>query len=68
MDTDKIQAIENLIRVFARDFPRRNHIIIVDMTTGSYRVDEMLSQEIRKRDSERIIVQVLDQRTSRVRL
>jgi hypothetical protein len=34
-----------LIAVFARDFPRRNHVILVDMTTGTYRVDEMLFQE-----------------------
>jgi hypothetical protein len=46
MDTDKKKAIEKLIEVFAREFPRRNHVILIDMSTGSYRVDEMLSQEI----------------------
>ena len=57
MDKEKIEAIEHLIRVFSREFPRRNHVILVDMTTGSYRVDEMLSQEIRERNSEKLVVQ-----------
>jgi hypothetical protein len=48
MEPEKEKAIEKLIDVFARDFPRRNHIIIVDMSSGSYRVDEMLVQEIRR--------------------
>ena len=46
MDTEKKNAIDRLIQVFGREFPRRNHVILVDMSTGSYRVDEMLSQEI----------------------
>lgn len=46
MDSDKEEAIQRLIEVFARDFTKRNHVILVDMTTGSYRVDEMLAQEI----------------------
>lgn len=50
MDTEKKKAIDNLIQLFAREFPRRNHVILVDMSTGSYRVDEMLSQEIRERE------------------
>ncbi len=57
MDKDKIEAIENLIRVFSCEFPRRNHIILVDMTTGRYRVDEMLSQEIREGNSEKLVMQ-----------
>ncbi len=31
MDKDKMKAIENLIHVFAHEFPRRNHIIVVDL-------------------------------------
>ena len=50
MDTDKKKAIDNLIQLFAREFPRWNHVILVDMSTGSYRVDEMLSQEIMERE------------------
>ncbi len=50
MDTEKKKAIDNLIQLFAREFPRRNHVILVDMSTGSYRVDEMLSQEIMERE------------------
>jgi hypothetical protein len=46
MDSEKKNAIESLIQVFGKEFPRRNHVILVDMSTGSYRVDEMLSQEI----------------------
>ena len=46
MDEEKRRVIEKLIDVFTREFPRRNHVILVDMSTGSYRVDEMLSQEI----------------------
>jgi hypothetical protein len=51
MEPEKEQAIQKLIDVFARDFPRRNHIILVDMSSGSYRVDEMLVQEIRTRET-----------------
>lgn len=43
---DKRRAVRDLISAFARDFPRKNHVILVDMTTGSWRVDEMLTQEI----------------------
>ena len=46
MDTDKKRAIENLIKAFPKEFPRRNHLILIDMSRGSYRVDEMISQEI----------------------
>jgi hypothetical protein len=51
MDENKQKAIENLIDVFANEFPRRNHIILVDMCSGSYRVDEMLRLEIQERRS-----------------
>ena len=49
LKSDKDTAIRQLIEVFARDFPRRNHIIVVDMATGSDRVDEMLFQEINEK-------------------
>ena len=45
MESEREKAIQKLIDIFARDFPRRNHIILVDMTTGTYRVDEVLAQE-----------------------
>ncbi len=48
MEFEKEDAIQKLIAIFARDFPRRNHVILVDMSTGSYRIDEMLYQEIRE--------------------
>jgi len=51
MEPEKEQAIRRLIELFARDFPRRNHIIILDMSSGSYRVDEMLVQEIMTRET-----------------
>jgi hypothetical protein len=46
MESTKEEAIRKLIAIFAREFPRRNHVILVDMSTGSYRIDEMLAQEI----------------------
>jgi hypothetical protein len=46
MELEKEEAIHRLIAIFAKDFPRRNHVILVDMSTGSYRIDEMLYQEI----------------------
>jgi len=52
MESEKQKVIQMLIEVFAKDFPRRNHIIVVDMTTGSYRVDEMLAQKINKETAE----------------
>jgi hypothetical protein len=48
LDKEKTEVIENLIRVFAREFPRRNHTIQVDMSNGDYRVDEVLAQEKKK--------------------
>ena len=46
MDSEKKNVIERLIQVFGKKFPRRNHVILVDNSTGSYRVDEMRCQEI----------------------
>jgi hypothetical protein len=46
VENEKEEAIRKLIAIFARDFPRRNHIILVDMSSGTYRVDEMLYQEV----------------------
>jgi hypothetical protein len=54
LDKEKTEAIENLINVFAREFPRRNHAIQVDMSNGEYRVDEVLAQG---KNSESEIVQ-----------
>ena len=51
MEPEKEQAIQRLIELFARDFPRKNHVILVDMSSGSYRVDEILVQEIMTRET-----------------
>jgi hypothetical protein len=54
LDKEKTEAIENLIGVFAREFPRRNHIILEDKSDGHYRVDEVQAQG---KNSESQIVQ-----------
>lgn len=49
MESEKQEAIQELIAIFAKDFSIHNCLLLVDMSTGSYRIDQMLYQEIKDR-------------------
>lgn len=52
MKSEKEEAIRKLIDAFAKDYPRRNHVILIDLTTGTYQVDHVLSRELGQRKND----------------